>query len=477
MVAMATTHTDYYDLLDIDKSAAYDDIKTAYKRQALIWHPDKNSDRLEEATERFKAISEAYKVLSDPRERAWYDTHKDQILSGNSEDLGINLWPYFSPSAYPNGFIDGDGGFYTVYREVFETLSKEENTQATEKTEIQQRPSFGDSTTAIEDVLEFYSYWANFTTIKKFFWADKYDLRDGEQRRIRRLMEAENKKERGKEKKAYVDLVRELAEHVMHRDPRWTEYQARVKAEKEARMAAEAIQKQEESKRIKELKEQYRREEAERYRREYEELKRKQVEEEGEEAALSEEEEPEESFFCEACKKAFSTDKQLNNHEQSKKHKQKLQQIRAEVALPEENPVPPPRPKPQKQAPAKPREEQKPEERKPEVIKPAESSSEDEEVDLVASRFGLRKATSDDEEDIAQMPKPRKPSKKAVPVEEEKTPNESKKMGKAKLKRQKKTEKAAGPSIACQVCGLKFDTRNKLFTHIKEQGHATIAGT
>jgi len=475
---MASTHTDYYDLLGIDKTAAYDDIKTAYKRQALIWHPDKNSDRLDEATERFKSISEAYKVLSDPRERAWYDTHKDQILSGSSEDLGINLWPFFSPSAYPKGFTDEEGGFYTVYREVFETLSKEENTMASEKTEIQQRPGFGDSTTPIEAVLEFYSYWANFTTIKKFFWADKYDLRDGEQRRIRRLMEAENKKERGKEKKAYVDLVRELAEHVMHRDPRWTEYQTRVKAEREARMAVEAQQKQEESKRLKELKEQFRREEAERYRREYEELKRKQADEVGDEAVVSEEEEPEESFFCEACKKAFSTEKQLHNHEQSKKHKQKLQQIRAEVALPEETPVPPPRPKPQKQAPVKAPEEKKPEECKSEARKPAESSSEEEdEVDLAANRFGpRRKPTSDDEEEIAP-PKPRKPSKKATPVEEEKTPIDSKKIGKAKLKRLKKTEKAAGPSVMCQVCGSKFDTRNKLFTHIKEQGHATHAET
>ena len=471
---MAAVHTDYYELLGLEKTAAFEDIKTAYKRQALIWHPDKNSDRLDEATERFKSISEAYKVLSDPRERAWYDTHKDQILSGSSEDLGINLWPYFSPSSYPSGFTDDPDGFFSVYREVFETISKEENSEATDKSEIQNRPNFGTSTSPIESVLEFYSYWSNFTTIKKFFWADKYDLRDGEQRRIRRLMEAENKKERGREKKAYVDLVRELAEHVMHRDPRWTVYQARVKAEREAKIAAEMQQKQEESKRIKELKEQFRREEAERYRREYEELMKQQTEETGE---VEEQEDSEESYYCEACKKEFSTEKQLNNHEQSKKHKQKIQQIRAEVMLPEETtPLPPP--KPQKNAKGKKEEEKKEEEKKEEIGRGKESSEEEDEDTAVEIRFGVRrKPTSDDEEELPPPPPSQPKGRKVEIIEEEKPASEGKKPGKAKQKRQKKGEKTADPSMKCQVCGSKFDTRNKLFSHIKEQGHATHVGT
>lgn len=80
----------YYDLLDIERQATSLDIKKAYRKQALIWHPgrlmvspqhvacidtfmaDKNGDRIQEATDRFSLIQEAYEVLSDPQERAWY---------------------------------------------------------------------------------------------------------------------------------------------------------------------------------------------------------------------------------------------------------------------------------------------------------------------------------------------------------------------------------------------------------------------
>ncbi len=57
---------DYYKILGIDKSATGDDIKKAYRRLAIIHHPDKNPDD-EQAAERFKDIGEAYETLSDPQ--------------------------------------------------------------------------------------------------------------------------------------------------------------------------------------------------------------------------------------------------------------------------------------------------------------------------------------------------------------------------------------------------------------------------
>ena len=51
--------------LGVSKTATDDEIKKAYRKLALKWHPDKNQDKKEEATEKFKTICEAYEVLSD----------------------------------------------------------------------------------------------------------------------------------------------------------------------------------------------------------------------------------------------------------------------------------------------------------------------------------------------------------------------------------------------------------------------------
>jgi len=70
---MAAGKADYYDILGISKSASADDIKKAYRKQALEWHPDKHKDNKEAAEKRFKEINEAYQILSDPQKRQAYD--------------------------------------------------------------------------------------------------------------------------------------------------------------------------------------------------------------------------------------------------------------------------------------------------------------------------------------------------------------------------------------------------------------------
>jgi len=63
---------DYYDVLGVDKKASADDIKKAYRKLALKWHPDRNPNN-KAAEEKFKKISEAYAVLSDTEKRKQYD--------------------------------------------------------------------------------------------------------------------------------------------------------------------------------------------------------------------------------------------------------------------------------------------------------------------------------------------------------------------------------------------------------------------
>jgi hypothetical protein len=77
---LAPMRTCYYEVLGIDQKASAEQIKKAYRKAALKWHPDKNVGNPEEATEKFKDAHSAYAVLSDLQERAWYDSHRESIL-------------------------------------------------------------------------------------------------------------------------------------------------------------------------------------------------------------------------------------------------------------------------------------------------------------------------------------------------------------------------------------------------------------
>lgn len=66
-----TTKRDFYDILGVNRSASAEELKKAYRRLALEWHPDKNKST--EAEQRFKEINEAYEILSNTEKRSAYD--------------------------------------------------------------------------------------------------------------------------------------------------------------------------------------------------------------------------------------------------------------------------------------------------------------------------------------------------------------------------------------------------------------------
>ncbi|CAF2089062.1 unnamed protein product [Brassica napus] len=72
---------DYYNILKVNRNATEDDLKKSYRRLAMKWHPDKNPNAKLEAEAKFKQISEAYDVLSDPQKRAIYDQYGEEGLS------------------------------------------------------------------------------------------------------------------------------------------------------------------------------------------------------------------------------------------------------------------------------------------------------------------------------------------------------------------------------------------------------------
>lgn len=69
------SEVNYYDVLGLPRNSSDEDIKKAYRKLAMKWHPDKNRDNAEEAARKFQDIGEAYDVLSDMEKRAIYDRY------------------------------------------------------------------------------------------------------------------------------------------------------------------------------------------------------------------------------------------------------------------------------------------------------------------------------------------------------------------------------------------------------------------
>ncbi|KDP32284.1 hypothetical protein JCGZ_13209 [Jatropha curcas] len=95
---------DYYNILKVDKNATDDDLKKSYRKLAMRWHPDKNPNDKKEAEAKFKQISEAYEVLSDPQKRAIYDQYGEE---------GLKDMPTPGSGGFPfgNGGSGGSNGF------------------------------------------------------------------------------------------------------------------------------------------------------------------------------------------------------------------------------------------------------------------------------------------------------------------------------------------------------------------------------
>lgn len=102
---------DYYTLLGVSKTASANELKKAYRKLAIKWHPDKNKDD-STAEEKFKQISEAYEVLSDETKRAQYDQFGHQAFEQGGRDGGFHSNPF---DIFNSFFGGGGGGIFSDF--------------------------------------------------------------------------------------------------------------------------------------------------------------------------------------------------------------------------------------------------------------------------------------------------------------------------------------------------------------------------
>lgn len=494
--ATATTSTVicYYELLGVELTATPEEIKKAYRTKALQLHPDKNMHRVQEATEMFAKIQNAYQVLSDPQERTFYDRHRESILrkgkgnkvaeSGYSVD---DLMNFFDSSVF-KGYGDDPKGFYAVYRDLFAFLEDLEAEESDNPSRYN-FTSFGSKNTPFEPSLKlFYDKFLHFSSARAFYEADNYDDNYAENRRHRRAIGKENQKFRDAMRREYNDTVRNLAAWIRKRDPRWQVYQKERTAQ---RQQAEARRKEENVRRRAEMAENYVAPDwavndqcidDEEFL--LQQLERLQFEALGSETAtpdaensVDEEEDDDledfDDFYCVVCKKVFKNHKQWKNHEQSKKHRTNMikagfelesepsysdyddavENIESDLNESELNDLS-----------NEPQSETEP-------LSESQSESESFSESSELANILLSKTASDDEIGKQKPPKKKNRQRKTQQSTEPKSKQSTTPTTKAK---QQKTKQSASSGLKCSVCGETFDSRNKLFRHIETTGHAAL---
>ena len=116
--------TDYYEILGVDKTASEEEIKKAYKKKALLFHPDRNTDKTDDEknklSEQFKKLSEAFEILSDKEKRKTYDKFgidglKNNGFQGfhNAEDIFSSVFGQFGGMGGGMGGMPGGFQFHS----------------------------------------------------------------------------------------------------------------------------------------------------------------------------------------------------------------------------------------------------------------------------------------------------------------------------------------------------------------------------
>ncbi|KAJ5114584.1 hypothetical protein NUU61_000343 [Penicillium alfredii] len=500
--------TDYYELLGVTRNATDDEIKKAYRKKALELHPDRNYGNAEEATKLFAEIQSAYEVLADPQERAWYDSHSDAFLGTNggaegaqhsynvrvttAEDV-LQMFSKFNPRME---FSDSPTGFFGGLNEQFAQLALEESLACQwEGQDAVEYPSFGTRDSDFEDVVRpFYAAWSGFSTRKSFAWKDAYRYSEAPDRRVRRLMEKENKRLREEGIREFNDAVRSLVAFVKKRDSRY-KINAQNEAQRQETLRQSVAAQAARSRAANNAK-----------MRDHVIPEWARSEERGADDEEESSESEVENFDCVACHKSFKSQKQFEAHERSKKHLKAVKQLCREMRLQDEElglelagdpnvPIQPATtahldddshtssPRPDSENDSLEVEEsrntshidldgeQTSKERLPAHPKSRRDSSTDSSGDEdYTSREAIEARLHSDTFSWAEAEDPITPLSDQLSSSNLNDQSTTGKLGKAKQKRARKaaqyTEQSTG--LSCANCNASFTSRSKLFSHIRD---------
>jgi curved DNA-binding protein len=142
-------YKDYYKILGVERSASEDEIRKAYRKLAMKYHPDRNPND-QQAEERFKEINEAYQVLSDTKKRAHYDRLESDYSNWQQRGApGDFNWDQYGGGGFPGGvrveysdlddLFGGAGGFSDFFRTIFGRSAEGAGTGGT-RTRARQQP-------------------------------------------------------------------------------------------------------------------------------------------------------------------------------------------------------------------------------------------------------------------------------------------------------------------------------------------------
>lgn len=364
----------------------------------------------------FKKVKSAYDVLSSEKERQQYDAHLRRLeRKGKAIDL--------KGEGPPDGFAEVNSMLMnpqvSCMEEIFARIAELEG-------ENSSYPTVDDG-----NLQKFYAEWGSFATSLKFEWIQREVPPYSAGRRLRRAIEQENDKARRTARKEYNQKVRDFVDFVKTRDERYRQHMILLSEERERKrlflLEKERQEKDEkERRRVKHIQEQYKEEEG------------------GEEDPT-----PCDLWFCPACEKYFKSQGSFRNHEKSKKHAKRVELLLESLLLEEQE---------------------------------IEFRHGDDGQELHAEEEEGKEGenhTTDRKQEGDEIEKPVEREQETQETEDETAANnkkEKKRRRRAfhKTKEGRRTGEASGDALCCSVCKSVFDSRNKLFRHIKEYGHAAL---